>query len=333
MIAYPNLVGTETTWEEFLTNVQMEDVPFLDWLPGKGELVNVITNYQTEKFRTPRDDSHPNGKPVTGFLSAGDCQAALIARAHYSAGAAAVTKLQQDLAPNAAIDDKLVHEMDKQDYEHKTNKEAWLLDDGEAVVGVDGVTPTKTRSVGSWLSTSAHSVDDFDSNFRPASASVNTTATASLTEDNILDSMQSIRSVTRSREPVTAFMGPSLKRWFNNRVFFLPSSTGTQTTGGVSYTKPLGDRAIGRTMQRFESDGSPVDFVICDYMHGLDGSAIQQAWSCYFLHQSKWRHAWHTKPKWKKKEEQGGSYEAFFEAVWQLLCLSPRGEGAYLPAT
>jgi hypothetical protein len=332
MIEYANIIGNQETWENFITNVQMQDVPFLDWLPTGGKLVNAIHNYQTEKYRDPALNVHKNGVPVTGFQAAGDSRAELVARAHYSTKAASVTTLHQDVSDNEAVEDELAHELDKQNYELKTDIEGYLLDDSEAVAGVDGVTGTQTRSVGSWLSTSAHSVDDFNSNFRPASASVSTTATGSITEDSILDVLASIRSVTRSREPITAFMGPSLKRWLNNRVFFLPSSASTQASG-VNYTKPLGDRSIGRVMQRYEHDGGPVDFVIADFMHAIDGSAIQKNWSAYFLHQSKWELRWNKKPTWMRKAYQGGSYEAFCEAIWMLLCKSPRGEGAYLPAS
>jgi hypothetical protein len=145
---------------------------------------------------------------------------------------------------------------------------------------------------------------------------------------------------------VTGFVGVKAKRAFNNMPLFTPASTliGGSPTGstGVVYNKPLKDRAIDRVMERYNSDFGPVDLVLSWYNASLTGNAIQQAYTSYFMHQSRWAMAWGPgpkgtggsgKPTWFRKEYEGGAYEAFCEAIAMLICWNPKGEGIYNPTT
>jgi hypothetical protein len=338
MINYGDIIGNQQDWADMVTNVEMRETPFLDWLPVSKKPVNITKRYQAEKYRTPVDNRQIDGKPVTGFLSAGDSRAELDARCHYSSKAAAISRLHQDVSDVAGIEDELAHEIDKQTTEFRGDMEAWMLDASEAVPHTPAA-GSGTRAVGSWLSTSAHSVDDFNSAFRPTAASVSTTATSSLKEDTILGILQSIGTTTKSKEPLACFAGPTLKRLFNNMPLFTPASTlvGGSPTGatGIVYTKPLEGRAIDRVVERYNSDFGPVDLVLSFWNYNLTDNSTTQAYSAFFLHQSKWALAWEKKgkPQWYRKSFQGGSYEAFMEAIWMLICWNPQGEGLYAPTS
>ena len=123
-----------------------------------------------------------------------------------------------------------------------------------------------------------------------------------------------------------------MKRTFNNMPLFTPGSAinGSPTGAtGIIYTKPLEGRAIDRVMERYNSDFMPVDLALSYWNMALTGSATQQNYYGYFLHQSRWALAWEKsgKPQWYRKPYQGGSYEAFCEAIWMLVCWNPQGEG------
>jgi hypothetical protein len=345
MISYKQIVGNQEDWANIVTNVEMIATPFLDWLPVSDKIENVEKSYQAEVYRRPRENSHTDGTPVTGFDSAGDSRARLRALCQYFVATSSVTRLHQDVSDIDAITDELSNDILKRTKELSTDMEAAFLEDDDCRED-NGVQGYKTRGVGSWIQTGAQSLYPVPAAFRPPTASVSATATGSLTENTVLDILASMGEVTKSKEPITAFVGHKSKRAFNNMPLFTPSSTlvGGSPTGatGVVHTKPLKDRAIDRTIERYNSDFGPVDLVMSWYQLALGGNDIEKAFACYFLHQSRWSMAWGPgaskgaasgKPTWFRKEYEGGSYEAFCESIAMLICLNPKGEAKYQPTT
>lgn len=343
MINYSQIVGKQEDWANIVTNVQMINTPFLDWLPVGEQIENVEKLYQAEQYRQPRQNSHVDGKPVTGYDSAGDGRAMIRALCQYFVATSSVTRLHQDVSNIAGIADELANDMVKRTKELSTDMEAVFLG-AEDCREDNGVQGYKTRGVGSWVQTGAQSLHPVHETFRPPTASVSTTATGSLTENTVLDILGSMGSVTKNKEVITAFMGPLAKRAFNNMPLFTPASTlvGGSPTGstGVVYTKPLKDRAIDRTIERYNSDFGPVDLVLSWYQRNLDGSDLQKNYESFFLHQSMWGMSWGPgsgkgaasgKPTWFKKEYVGGAYEAFCESIAMLMCKNPKGEGKWAP--
>lgn len=336
MLTYSQIVGNQEDWANVITNVEMADTPFLDWLPTGDKPVNVLFNYQAEAYADPVENSHVNGQPVTGYLSAGDGRAQLKALIQYFTKAASATTLHQDVSDIAGVIDELARDINKRTKELSRDFEAAFLEDDDHRED-NAVKGYKTRGVGSWVSASAQALYPVDAAFLTPSASVSTTATASLTENTILDILESMGGVTKANGVMTGFVGQKLKRAFNNMPLFTPTSTlvGGSPTGatGIVYSKPLNDRAVGRTMERYNSDFGPIDLNISWFNVNLGGNAIEKAYTGYFLHQAMWELRWNKKPTWKTLEYKGGSYNAFTEAIAMLVCKNPKGEGKYQPTT
>jgi hypothetical protein len=86
-------------------------------------------------------------------------------------------------------------------------------------------------------------------------------------------------------------------------------------------------------MTRYSSDFGPVDLVLNYWINAVDGTATTQAWTGYFLHQSRWELRWNQKPRVYKPEFKGGGYEAAMDAICMLCCLNPKAEGKYAPTS
>jgi len=99
------------------------------------------------------------------------------------------------------------------------------------------------------------------------------------------------------------------------------------------YQKDLSGRAIDRIMERYNSDHGPVDLVISYFNVFFGGTAVEKAYTTYFLHQRNWEMRWNQKPTWYRKDYEGGAYEAFCEAIAMLVCKNPRSEGKYQPTS
>lgn len=335
MIDYKNIVGNQEDWAAFVTNVEEEAAPFMDWLPTGPKPVNTLLSYQAEKYRDPVVNAHKDATPVTGFLSAGDSRARLKALIQYFTKAASVSTLNQDVTNIAGINDELAHEIVKQTSELTFDMEAAFLEDNDGQEDT-GAQPYKTRAVGSWVSSSAQALYPVPSAFLTPAASAITTATGSITEDALLNVFESMGTITKSKGSITAFVAPKAKRVFNNMPLFTPASTlvgGTPTGAtGVVYNK--GDvNTVGRVAERYITDYGTVELRISWRTMALTGSATEKNYTTYFLHRDMWELRWNKKPMWMRKTYEGGSYEAFCEAIAMLVCKNPHGEGKWAPTS
>lgn len=338
-LLYSAVVGKKEEWGNFVTNaLDLTNNPLMAWLPMGSKPAQARYDYQATAYKAPARNSHPDNVTVTGATSSGEDRVQLSALIQYSTKAANVGYLQQEFGNNAAVTDELGTEITKQTVELRNDMENAMLSAQECRVGVTGTTGYMTRGIPNWISTSAQSVLPVDATVRPPSASVSTTATGSLTEDVILNVLQSMGLVTQKNETVTAFCGPTARRSWNNFPMFTPAAVSTVNSG--AYPNPIRGGAFDRGISRYITPfGFEVDLVTSWKNYGLDSSGVAQSATTYnthsmlFLHQSMWEFRWGAKPSWTQKPPEGGKFEAFCETVWQLVCLSPRGEGIYAPAS
>lgn len=338
MLPYAQTVGKKEDWANVVTNVQMINTPFMAWLPLGKQPAQAEYLYQAESYKNPGRNSHPDGVNVTGATSAGDQRVQLRSLIQYFTKAADVTKLAQDYGNNAAVADELATEIRKQTKELSNDMEAACLSPQECRIGVSGTVGYMWRGFPNWVQASAQAVYPVDSSQYPASTQISTTATASLTEDVVLNILQGIGQTTQSNETVTAFCGPNARRAFNNFPMFIPSS-GTTINGGA-YKREVRGGAFDRGIVRYVTPfGFEVDLVTSWRNYILDSNGNYQTGTTYnnysmlFAHQSKWEFRWGNKPTWTQKPYAGGKYEAFCEAIAQLVCWTPKGEGIYAPAS
>ena len=342
-LKYSDQIGQQPDWANVVTNVAMVDTPKLAWLPIGKSLVSTERHYQAETYRSPGRNSHPDGVPVSGEQSAGETRKELRSVIQYSTKRAGVTILSQNLGNVAGVEDELGREIRKQSKELSKDIEAAISSAQEARIGVSGTTGYLSRGIPNWIQRSAQAVYPVDSTLYPAAAQVDTTATASLTEDVVLNILQGIGNTTRGKAAITAFISPNLQRAFNNFPMFVPS-TGSTVNGG-NYTSEVRGGAFDRGIVRYVSPYGTVDLVLDYNNYALDSNGVLQSgttyntYSGFFLHQDKWEFSWGTmnggsgQPKWMESAYEGGKRSAFCESVWMLTCLNPAGEAKYAPAT
>lgn len=340
MLPYSQIVGKQEDWAAVVTNVAMVDTPLLAWLPVGRNPVQAERLYQGDIYDNPALNSHPDGKAVVNAKSAGRNRVSLRSVIQYMTKASDVSNLTQNFGNNAAISDELAADITKQTKELSKDIEAAFLSPQECRLGITGTVGYLTRGIPNWIQRSAQAVYPVDTSLYPAATQISTTATASLTEDIILNILQGIGTTTRAKEAITAFVGPGLQRAFNNFPMFTPASSSTVNSG--AYPSNVRGGAFDRGIQRYIAPFGTVDLVLSFNNQALDSSGnfvstlgTLETHSGYFLHQSRWEVAWGTggMPKWVQKPYEGGLYEAFCEAIIMLTCWNPQSEGKYEPAS
>lgn len=333
MVPYATVVGKQEDWAAVVTNVVMVDTPLLAWLPVGKNPVQAERLYQADSFDAPATNTHPDGVTVTGAKSAGRNRVSLRSLIQYMTKAADVSTLTQNYGNNAAVPDELSREITNATKELSRDIEAWMLSTQECQLGVTGTTGYLSRSVPNWVLNSAQAVYPVDAAIRTPAASIDATATASLTEDIVLNILQSIGSTTRSSSPMMAFIGPNAQRVWDNFPIFTPAAASTVNAG--AYPQPLRGGALDRVIKSYASPFGTVSLVMSYNNYILGSTATLKTHSMLILHQDKWEVAWGTggMPKWVQKPYEGGKYEAFAEAILMLTCWNPMGEGKYAPLT
>lgn len=335
MLSYPNLVGNQEDWANYITNVDMRDTPFLDWVSVGDKPVNVLYNYQADKFADPRVNSHVDGLPWQNFNSAADNRGVLKALVQWFDNTTAVSKLSEDVTKIAGVESELARDIPKRLKEMGRDMENQFLGDSDGRED-NQVAGYLTRSVGSWVASGAQALYPVPAAFRTPAASINATATATVVEDDIRNVFESMGGETGSAEMVTAFCGPKMRRRFSDYPLFQPSSASTGATG-IVFEQQYGSRKILRNINQYEGDFFPVELVtswwnaVVTAARAIQQGTVVQQYRTYFLHRSKWEARWNQKPQVYRPEFKGGGYEAAMDAILMLVCKSPQGEGKYAP--
>jgi hypothetical protein len=333
MLKYEDQVGNQEDWANFITNVEMRETPFLDWLPvDKNPVRQVEYLYQAEKWRAPRVNAHTDGQPWTTFQSVGEGREKLRSLIQWFDATGSISKLSEDVSDIAGIADQLAREIPKTMKEMRQDIEAAFCDDSESQVGVTRVSPYKTRGVGKWVQATEQNHYPVPADFRPPSGSIKTDASSSLTEEMIRDILETMQGESKEQQTIAGFVGPKLKRKFSDFQLFIPSSTSTQSTG-TQFTQSGTSREVLRAVDVYHSDFGRLELRLTYWLAKLTGSATVSAWRGYFLHQKMWKARWKQKPQVYKPEFKGGSYEFAMDCILMLVCLNPRAEGKYAPTS
>lgn len=353
MLPYDSQVGQQEDWAQFITNVAMIDTPLTAWLPVGEGLVSTRFDYQADIYRNPEDNSHPDGVEVTNDKSAGENRKELNMYCHYWTKKASISALSQSFGNVAGIGNaagstsagEMGREIRIQTEELRKEWECHWLSPVEARRGVHNTVGYRSRGVPNWILASAQGVLPVDSTIWPAAGQINTsTASAALTEDNVLDIFQSIYTTTRKSMIHTVFCGPKAQRSFNNFPIFTPASA--SAVNGGSYPSPVRGGAFDRNINRYVTPFGSADLVPSANLHSFNSSVVFQSTRTavqdapfFILHQDMWEVRWGTlnggsgQPKWLENPYAGGKRSAFCEAVNMLVCKNPQGEGRYSPTS
>jgi len=208
--------------------------------------------------------------------------------------------------------------------------------DIEAIMGSDndsqvqsGAAPYKTRGVGSWISSTAQSdvATAVDVNFRTPAASINTTATTSLTENNVIDVLQSIYGVRRARRNYDLVCGVALKRAFTNFIRTQSASTNVMSTVRT-FGSNAEDKKIVNTIDIYEGDFGILSLHVSTYLaHGA--AAAVSAARGYVLDMDLVSIGFNRKPRMEELEDRGGGRRGFCDAIFGVAVSNPQVLGKF----
>ena len=189
-----------------------------------------------------------------------------------------------------------------------------------------GVNPYKTRGLGSWISNSAQTDLPVPASFRTPSASINTTATSSLTESDVAAVLQSVYEQTGTIDTMDLVTGPNLKKRFSE---FTRYSSGSNTALSTrQYTASLNDRTVISTVDTYIGDFGTINLVPTLF-NAKDAAAAVQSARGYLLNMDMLEVRYGRRPRFQELEDQGGGPRGLVDAIAALVCWNPKGLGEF----
>jgi hypothetical protein len=309
-----------------LTVVDAKNTPISSSVAKTGaDITNPsVYSYLADSYNTPSTDGVVDSADVSEFSDATANRVLLSARAQKMRRTVRVSDFQANLADVAAIGRKkeFARATAKALTELKRDIEATISSDNDSVEG-SGSVAYKTRGLGSWIASGAQSDLPVPASQRTPSASLNNTATASLTETNLQNVLQSIYEQTGSQDRLILVAGPSLKKAITNFTRFTVNSTSNVFNLRQTAQAASSDRLISN-ISFYEGDFSTVEIVTSLFLAANASTDAEKYARGYVMSPEHLMLRYGRRPRFQELEDQGGGPRGLVDAIVSLAVMSPK---------
>lgn len=326
--------GQREDLSDAMVLIEPGDTPLFSLAKKNPEPTNVLFQWPADRYSDPQtagvlanddvssfDDEHANRELLSGRIQK-------IRRSFQ------VDDLVENVADLAGVGRKKAFAKAgaKALVELKIDIEAIMGSDNDSVVQ-SGSTPYRTRGIGSWISATAQAdtATAVPAAFRTPAASINTTATGSLTESGVIDVLESIFKVRRARRNYDLVCGTSLKRAFTN---FIRTQTGsTNVMSSVrTFNSNVENKKIVNTIDIYEGDFGVLSLHVSTYLANGAAAAVSAARG-YVLDMDLVSIGFNRKPRMEELEDRGGGRRGFVDAIFGVAVANPSVLGKFAATT
>jgi hypothetical protein len=327
--------GIRQDLSDLIAVVDAKSCPVVSMAKKGAEPINPLTQWQADAFGTPS---------LTGVLSNSDVTASdyedqaanrvlLSARIQKFRRVPSVDDLANTVSEVAGIGKKkeMARAVSKSLEMLKRDMEATFCSDQESREQ-SGANSYLTRGLGRWVQNGAQSDLPVNAAYRTPAGSINATATASLTENNIQDMLQSIYSQTGKVSTYSLVCGPTLKRQFTS--FTRTQFASTNVASAIRVLNQKDENKIVSTVDIFEGDFGTLELIPSLFLAadatGAGAAAVQNGRG-YVLDMDMVELRYNRKPRFQELEDRGGGPRGIVDAICALCVKSPLALGKFAP--
>ena len=323
--------GIRQDLSDLIAVVDAKSCPVVSTAKKGSEPINPTTQWQADAFNST---TLPAGVLSNTDIAAGDYidnaanRAILSARVQKFREVPSVDDMAQSISEVAGVGKKkeMARAVTKSLEQIKRSMEAAFCSDQESAEQ-SGVNPYKTRGLGAWIQNGAQTDLPVAAGYRTPTASINTTVTASLTETNVQDLLQSIYLQTGKVQTYSLIAGPALKRAFTN--FTRTQFASTNVAAAIrTLNSNAEDKKFTNTVDIFEGDFGTLELIPSLFLAAGGTSAVQLARG-YVLDMDMIELRYNRKPRFQELEDRGGGPRGIVDAICALCVKSPLGLGKF----
>jgi hypothetical protein len=322
---FPNFSGLREDLADVISIVDNKNTPVTSTARKGADITNPgVFSWQADEYKDPSFDGVLTNADVSTFDDASSSRALLSGRAMKFRRSIKVDDYTQisDIA-GIGKNKAFAHSVSKSLVELKRDIESAVCSDRDSQEQAS-TNPYRTRGLGSWINASAQTDLPVAAAFRTPSGSINTTATASLTESEVQAVLQSMYTVTGTMSSMMLVCGPELKRAFTN---FTRFAGGTDDKAGLSirtFTQSAESKKIVASIDSFHGDFGVLDIVPSLFLAKDQASAVQLARG-YVMSSDMIELRYGRRPRFQELEDMGGGKRALVDAIAALVCMNPKG--------
>ena len=323
---FPNFSGLREDLADVISIVDNKNTPVTSTARKGADITNPgVFSWQASEYNEPSFDGVLTNADVSTFDDASASRALLSGRAQKFRRSIKVDDFTQisDIA-GIGKNKAFAHSVSKSLVELKRDIESAVCSDRNSQEQAS-TNPYRTRGLGSWVSNTAQSSDlPVPAAFRTPAASVNTTATGSLTETEVQAVLQSMYQVTGTMNSMMLVCGPELKRAFTG---FTRFAGGTVNLAGLSvrtFTQSAESKKIVASIDSFHGDFGVLDIVPSLFL-AKDQNEATQLRRGYVLSSEMLELRYGRRPRFQELEDMGGGKRALVDAIAALVCMNPKG--------
>lgn len=329
-----NQVGIRQDLSDLIAVVDAKTCPVVSTAKKGSEPINPLTQWQADAFATT---GVPSGVLSNADISSSDFidnaanRAILSARVQKFREVPSVDDLAQNISEVAGIGKKreMAKAVTKSLEQIKRSMEAAFCSDQESQEQ-SGSDAYLTRGLGKWIQNGAQTDLPVAAAYRTPTASINTTATASLTEANVQDVLQSIYEQTGKVSTYSLICGPNLKRAFTG--FTRTQFASTNVASAIrTLNQDAEAKKITSTVDIFEGDFGTLELIPSLFL-AKNASTAEQLSRGYVLDMDMIELRYNRKPRFQELEDRGGGSRGIVDAICALCVKSPLGLGKFDPA-
>jgi len=327
-------VGIRQDLSDLIAVVDAKTCPVVSTAKKGSEPINPLTQWQADAFAAT---TVPSGVLSNADVSSSDYidnaanRAILSARVQKFREVPSVDDLAQNVSEVAGVGKKreMARAVTKSLEQIKRGMEAAFCSDQESQEQ-SGSDPYLTRGLGKWIQNGAQTDLPVNSNYRTPTASIVTTATASLTESNVQDMLQSIYEQTGKVSTYSLICGPALKRAFTG--FTRTQFASTNVAAAIrTLNQDAEAKKLTSTVDIFEGDFGTLELIPSLFL-AKDASSSEQLSRGYVLDMDMIELRYNRKPRFQELEDRGGGSRGIVDAICALCVKSPLGLGKFDPA-
>jgi hypothetical protein len=327
--------GIRQDLSDLIAVVDAKTCPVISMAKKGAEPINPLTQWQADAFNAatvPAGVLSNTDVSSSDFVDNAANRVLLSARIQKFREVPSVDDLAQHVSEVAGIGKKkeMARAVSKSLEQMKRSMEAAFCSDQEGVEQ-SGVTPYKTRGLGKWIQNGAQSDLPVNSAYRTPTASINTTATASLTENNIQDMLQSLYEQTGKSQTYSLVCGPALKRQFTS--FTRTQFASTNVASAIRVLNQKDSSKIVSSVDIFEGDFGTLELIPSLFLAKdatVNAAAVQNGRG-YVLDMDMVELRYNRKPRFQELEDRGGGPRGIVDAICALCVKSPLALGKFAP--
>ena len=327
--------GIRQDLSDLIAVVDAKTCPVISMAKKGAEPINPLTQWQADAFNAatvPAGVLSNTDVSSSDFVDNAANRVLLSARIQKFREVPSVDDLAQHVSEVAGIGKKkeMARAVSKSLEQMKRSMEAAFCSDQEGVEQ-SGATPYKTRGLGKWIQNGAQSDLPVNSAYRTPTASINTTATASLTENNIQDMLQSLYEQTGKAQTYSLVCGPALKRQFT--AFTRTQFASTNVASAIRVLNQKDSSKIVSSVDIFEGDFGTLELIPSLFLAKdatVNPAAVQNGRG-YVLDMDMVELRYNRKPRFQELEDRGGGPRGIVDAICALCVKSPLALGKFAP--